>query len=104
MTEVEQKSFKAQLELYKRIKECDSMIIHTIQSNSSFILRELRDVKKIVDGDEKTYQLTEKQYDELLNLLKCISSTDGLNNLNAWIKESYITPKNESQKILSMLQ
>lgn len=104
MTEMEEKSLKAQIELLKGIKEADSMILHIVQSTASQILNDVVKPKMYTKEGQTTVELTIEEFAKIRVALAQLSTDDGFCQMNSWIKEKYIDPKKEKQKILSMLQ
>lgn len=104
MTEMEEKSLKAQIELLKGIKDADNMILHTVQSTASRILNDVVKPKMYTKEGQTTVELTVEEFAKIRVCLAQLSTDEGFCQMNGWIKEKYIEPKKEKQKILSMLQ
>ena len=104
MTEIEEKSFKAQLELYKEVCDADRMIIHTVQSSAQTVYDNIISPKMYFKSDQKTVELSVEEFTTIRLLLGRLSSNDGFKELNSWISDSYIKPKEEKVKIISMLR
>lgn len=104
MTEMEEKSLKAQIELYKGIRDADNMILHTVQSTASQILNNVVKPKMYTKDGQTTVELTVEEFVKIRVALAQLSTDEGFCQMNAWIKEKYIEPKKEKQKILSILQ
>jgi len=104
MTVMEEKSLKAQIELLKGIKDADSMILHTVQSTASQILNDIIKPKMYTKEGQTTVELTVEDFTKIRVAFARLSSEEGFCEMNTWIKEKYIEPKKEKEKILSMLQ
>lgn len=104
MTEIEEKSLKTQLELLKGIKDADNMILYTVQSTATKVLKEVVNPKMYTEKGQTTVELTVEDFDKIRVCLTQLSSDDGFGKMNEWIKEKHIEPKKEKQRILSMLQ
>jgi len=104
MTEIEAKSLKTQLELYRGIVEADSMIIHTVQSTASRLLSDVITPKMKFKPGQETVELNMTEFIAIKSVVSMLSTDGGFCMMNDWIKASYITPKEEKQKILSMLR
>jgi CHAD domain-containing protein len=103
MTEIEEKSLKAQLTLLEDIKEADNMIIHIVQSTVAQLYSDVVDYISIKEGQE-TVELKVEDFNKIRKVLKQLRNQDGFGELNSWIREKYIEPKKEKLKILSMLK
>lgn len=104
MTEIEEKSLKAQIELYRGVCDADRMIIHTIQSSAQTVFKGIIDPKMYFKTDQKTVELSVEEFTTIRLLLGRLSSNEGFKELNGWISDGYINPKEEKLKILSMLR
>jgi hypothetical protein len=104
MTEIEEKNYKAQIELYEGIRDADNMIIHTIQNAAMGILKKIIEPKMFFENDQKVVELTTDEFTELRVLLARLSSDEGFEQLNGWIAKNYLAPKSEKLKILSILK
>ena len=103
MTKIEEKSLNTQIELLVAIKEADSVVLHIIQSTASEILNEVVTPMFTKEG-QKTVELTVEEFTKIRVVLAKLSSDEGFSQMNTWIKEKYLEPKKQNQKILSMLQ
>lgn len=104
MTEIEIKSLKTQIELYKGIVDCDRMILHTVQSTASNVFEDIIRPKMYIKDGQETVELTIEEFKGIRNTLMKLSSNEGFAQMNSYIKSQYIEPKNEKQRILSMLK
>jgi hypothetical protein len=104
MTEIEEKSLKAQLSLLKEIRAIDNMIIYTVQSTAAAALKKLIEPKMFLKDKQEKVEFTFEEFAELKLELTKLASDDGFKELNAWIEKDYLMPKIEKAKILGMLQ
>lgn len=103
MTEIEVKTLKAQLSLLKEISTIDRMILRCIQDTASSALDIIKP-KRFYKEDQKTIELSISEFEEILKTLQKLSTDKGFEEINSWIKNQYILPKEEKLKILSLLQ
>lgn len=104
MTDVEEKSLKAQIELYKGIQETDNMIIYTVQMTANKILNDIIKPKMYTKTGQTTVELTVDEFTEIRVAFAKLANDDGFEELTPWLTEKYLNPKKEKQKILGMLQ
>lgn len=101
---MEEKSLKVQIQLLIGIKDADNMILHIVQSTASQILNDVVKPKIYTKEGQTTVELTLEEFAKIRVCLAQLSSEEGFSQMNAWIKEKYIEPKKEKEKILKMLQ
>ncbi len=103
MTKLEEKNLKTQIELLEEIVQADDMILHLVQSESRSVLKEVIEPKMFMEEGQKTVEISAEEFTKLRLILARLSEKN-FEELNSYIKESYIDPKKQNKKILSMLQ
>lgn len=105
MTEIEEKSLKTQLELYRGVVSDYSQICATVNSVASVVINDLMEIKeKREDKSSPNVVLTPEQYKKLMDRLNSLSSRENFKHMNNWIQEMHIAPMDEKFKILNMLR
>lgn len=104
MTEMEEKSFKTQIELYKNINEYDNMIIHTVHDVAARLFDKIVQPKIFMKEGQTNVEFSPEEFMQLKLALIHLSSDEGFNELDESIRERYISPKKEKLKILRMLR
>ncbi len=103
MTDIEEKSLKAQIALLKGINDADRMILHAVHSTASRVLEDIIKTKIYTKEGQTTVEFSVEEFNKILLAFTHLSSEEGFSQMNTWIKEQCIEPKKEKEKILSML-
>lgn len=104
MTEIEEKSFKAQLKLLSEIKRSDDMILHYIVSNASHLFRKL-DLYGTMDKTIKDdIDISMEDFEEIKNFFRSLGN--GISDFESFDKciKPHVQEKKLKEEILNMLK
>jgi len=104
MTPIEEKSLKAQIELYKEIAECDEYIIYAAQNVAAEVLNSIIINNSKITEDHKSVELSIEAFIAVKKVLEFLSSDDGFSRLHTVTGSKSFESKKEKKRILSMLQ
>lgn len=102
MTEIEQKSLNAQVQLLKDITECDHMILHLIQGKAHSIFSDIVRPAYLSQKEGKV-ELNVEEFLKIYEALQMFATEEGFAKINNWIESKYIEPKKIYKKTLSLL-
>ena len=102
MTEMEEKSFKAQIKLYDEILSADRMIMQYIQEKAQQIRKVIEDNAR--KSDDYSLNLSKEESQKMYSDLSNLTSEDGFCDINSHIKSYYIEPRKTKIEILNLLK
>lgn len=102
MNEFENKNMKTQLSLLNDIIDYDSHILHCVMNEAANIYNNIINSKFKYNDDN--VELTKDEFNIIRETLENLKSIEGMRKINSWIGNSYIDPRIEKLKILSMLK